>query len=477
MHADVTELRDFYATPLGQVVRRLLMPRLRARWTSVKGETIVGLGFATPYLGSFRRDGARVVALMPAAQGAIVWPREGGVLSVLVVFGPEARAESFASWLEDVWPEAKAAGVSRATFDKNVKGLTPDLSLPDLDLPGRGQKSDAGQAEFTKAPQDYLNRSYLMRLAETGRKLAAKHAAELGRIEREIGVDRYSLLAIWGRETAYGAAKDKLDAIRALATQAYTGRRKELFRSEFVLALKMIESGVPRQKMKSSWAGAMGLTQFLPSEYFLYATDFDGDRHIDIFGSVPDALASAARQLAGKGWVARQTWGYEVRVPEGSDCSLEGPTQERPLGEWAKLGFVRAGGKPWTPEQLALNAYLMSPAGGYGPTFLVLENFKVIRRYNTSDLYAVFVGHLADRISGAGDFEAAWGGVGPQRTHVVEEIQQRLQKLGGEAEKIDGKIGSNTRKVIGKYQRSNRLKVDCWPSEALLTHLRSVAQR
>lgn len=400
-----------------------------------------------------------------------------GALLALVIFGSAAHAESFTSFLEGLWPDAKAAGVSRTTFDKAIGGLKPDLSLPDLDLPGRAKTSSAGQAEFTKAPQDYLDRTYLARLAEGGRKLAARHAAALERIERETGVDRYSLLAIWGRETAYGAAKDKLDAISALATQAYTGKRKELFRNELVLALKMLESGVPRDKMKSSWAGAMGLTQFLPSEYFLYATDFDGDRRIDIFGSVPDALASAAKQLAGKGWAAHQTWGYEVGVPAGADCALEGPTQERPISEWAKLGFVRAGGKPWTREQQALNAYLMSPAGGYGPAFLVLENFKVIRRYNTSDLYAVFVGHLADRIAGGGDFEARWGGIGPQRTHVVSEIQERLQKLGAEVEKIDGKIGSNTRKVIGTYQRANQLKVDCWPSDALLSHLRSVAAR
>ncbi len=399
-------------------------------------------------------------------------------LGAAVLLGsPTARAEEFAKWLQGTWPDAQKAGVSRSTFDTATRGLTPDLSLPDLALPGREKTSAAGQAEFTKPPQDYLNRDYLARLAGTGRGLAAKHAATLERIEKAIGVDRYSLLAIWGRETAYGAAKDKLDAIRSLATEAWTGKRAGTFREEFILALKMLQDGVKREDMKSSWAGAMGLTQFLPSEYYKYAVDFDGDGRKDIFHSVPDALASAARQLEGKGWQRMQAWGYEIRIPEGSDCSLEGPTQERPLREWAKLGFKRASGQPWTEAQLGQTAYLMSPAGGYGPSFLVTQNFKVIRLYNTSDLYAVFVGHLGDRIAGGGDFVTGWGGAGPQRTHIVAEIQERLKALGAEVEKIDGKIGSNTRKVIGSYQRSKGLKVDCWPSEALLTHLRGVASR
>ncbi len=206
---------------------------------------------------------------------------------------------------------------------------------------------------------------------------------------------------------------------------------------------------MPRAKMRSSWAGAMGLTQFMPSEYFTHAHDLDGDGNTDIFNSIPDALASAARQLKGKGWVPGETWGYEVRLSPRTDCSLEGPTQARPIAEWAKLGVVRARGRPWTEKELGLEAYLMSPAGGYGPSFLVLENYKVIRLYNMSDLYAVFVGHLADRIAGGGDFETPWGGVAPQKTRTISEIQERLKAQGYEVEKIDGKVGSNTRKLIG----------------------------
>jgi lytic murein transglycosylase len=388
-----------------------------------------------------------------------------------------AQEANLKAWLEALWPEAEAAGVSRATFDKAFAGFKPDLKLPDLDLPGRPSNDASGQAEFTRAPADYLDRAYLTRLASEGRDLAAKHAGTLAKIEQELGVDRYSVLAIWGRETAFGHHKLPHDAINVVATQAYLGRRKDLFRIELIAALRMLEAGIPRSLMRASWAGAMGLTQFMPSEYFKHAHDLDGDGKMDIWHSVPDALGSAASQLKGKGWVAGQTWGYEVKLAPKADCAYEGPTQERPISEWAKLGLKRANGRPWTEAQLALSAYLMSPAGGYGPSFLVLENYKVIRRYNMSDLYAVFIGNLADRIAGGGDFVTPWGGTGPQKTKNIEEIQERLKGLGYDVEKIDGKVGSNTRKVIGLYERANNLKVDCWPSDAVLDHMRRTAAR
>lgn len=401
----------------------------------------------------------------------LLWP-------LIVCGAPSARADAaFRTFLDGLWPEAQAQGVSRATFDKQLANLQPDLKLPDLEIPGRAQSADKGQAEFTRPPSEYIKRDYIINLAAQGRALATKYDVALGKIEQEFGVDRYSVLAIWGRETAFGQHKLPHDAITVLATLACYGRRKEMFRNELIMALKMIEVGVPRARMKSSWAGAMGLTQFMPSEYFVHTHDMDGDGKIDIFNSVPDALASAARQLHGKGWVRGQTWGYEVRVPPAADCALEGPTQARPLSEWAKLGFTRAAGRKWSADQLAQEAYLMMPAGGYGPAFLVLENYKVIRRYNTSDLYAVFVGHLADRIAGGGDFETPWGAAAPQKTATIQEIQTRLKSAGYEVEKIDGKVGSNTRKIIGSYQRTAKIKVDCWPTDAVLAHLRQTASR
>lgn len=383
---------------------------------------------------------------------------------------PSARAESFEAFLSSLWPEAEAQGIHRATFDRAIAGLAPDFSLPDLDLPGKPKVDNSGQAEFTKTAADYIQKPYVEKLGAQGRAFFAEHKDALVRIEKATGVDPYILVAIWGRETAYGSYKLPHDAIRVLATLAYAGKRKDMFRTEFIAALKMLDQGIPREDMKSSWAGAVGLTQFMPTEYLKYADDGDGDGKADIWRSIPDALASAARQLEGKGWKRGVGWGYEVRTGEKADCALEGPPDERPIAKWAELGLKRADGKSFSASQLAEVAYLMSPAGTYGPQFLATENFKVIRLYNTSDLYALFVGHLSDRIRGGGDFTAPWASFAQPRTQTVHDLQVRLKALGYPMDKLDGKIGSNTRKQIGLYQRANGLKVDCWPSEAVLSH-------
>jgi len=390
---------------------------------------------------------------------------------------PARADDGFARFVSGLRPEALALGVSEATFDAAFAGLAPDLSLPDLRVPGRPTAKGRGQAEFVKPPQDYLKTSYLARLAVRGRVLRERHAATLARIEREIGVDRAALLAIWGRETAYGGYKPKHDAIRALATQAYVGRRKDFFRGELLSALRLLQDGMPRAKMRASWAGAMGLTQFLPSEVVKHGTDMDGDGKVDLFDSVPDALASAARQLKAKGWVLGLAWGYEVVLPAAERCALEGPPRRRTIAEWQRLGFKRVAGRTFPSATDAVEAYLMQPAGAYGPAFLVTENYRVIRRYNMSDLYAVFVGNLADRIAGGGDFVTPWSDPRQLATRDIEAVQRHLQESGHAAiDKVDGKIGSATRAEIGAYQIAAGITVDCWPTSGLLKHMRSVAR-
>ena len=209
------------------------------------------------------------------------------------------------------------------TFDKAFAGVEPDFSIPDLVLPGKVE--DKGQAEFTRTPAQYVNAAYLAKLADQGKALLVKHRDALEKIERELGVQRQFVLAIWGRETAFGAHRSPHYAVQVLATQAYAGRRKDMFRNELIHALKMLEDGIlTRETMKSSWAGAMGLTQFMPSEYYGLAYDLDGDGRKDIWNSVPDALASAANQLRYRGWVAGQSWAYEVRLPPEVTCRSEG---------------------------------------------------------------------------------------------------------------------------------------------------------
>jgi lytic murein transglycosylase len=378
--------------------------------------------------------------------------------------------EGYRRFLAELWPEAERLGIARATFERAFEGVEPDRSLPDLVLPGQEVK---GQPEFTRTPAQYLDGGYLGRLGEQGRTLLKQHAAHLAKIEQDLGVQRQFVLAIWGRETAFGSHRSNYYVIRALATQAYLGRRKDMFRSELLYALKMLQDGVrTRDNMTGSWAGAMGLTQFMPSEYYTVAYDLDGDGVKDIWGSTADALASAANQLRAKGWVPGQSWGYEVRLPPSIACLLEGPDNRRPLKDWVKLGVSRAVGA-FPADALEAPAFLLMPAGSYGPAFLALENFLVIKAYNMSDLYALFVGNLGDRIAGGQAFEAPWADLKQLSAVGIQEIQTGLKALGYEVAKIDGKAGMNTRALIGVYQKASNLKVDCWPTEAVVKHLRA----
>jgi lytic murein transglycosylase len=394
-------------------------------------------------------------------------------LGLVILGANHARADSaFSRFLESTWAEAQELGVSRATFDAAVRGLEPDLSLPDLAIPGRPEQPPPGQPEFVQTPAQYLREPTFDRLAARGKQLAAQYRDTLARIEKEFGVPGPVVLAIWARETDYGGYQLPHDAIRTLATQGFAGKRKDFFRNEFLHALKMLQDGTPRADMRSSWGGALGLTQFLPSEFYKYAVDFDGDGRADIWHSVPDALASAAKQLAGKGWQAGERWAYEVRAPQNADCSIGVPDIAIPIGEWLKRGFVPASGRKLSAAELAMSASLLQPEGTYGPSFLTPKNYYVIKDYNFSDLYVLFVGHLSDRIAGSRAFETPWSKNAQLKTTEVETMQKRLASVGLYQDKIDGKAGMLTRAALGAYQKKNGLKVDCWPTAAVLEHMK-----
>ena len=349
-----------------------------------------------------------------------------------------------------------------------MRGLEPDYSLPDLAIPGRPEKAAASSRNSCRRRRNICASRRFVRLAARGKQLAAQYRDTLKRIEREFGVSGNIVLAIWGRETDYGGYKLPHDAMRVLATQAYIGKRKDFFRNEFLHALKMLQDGVPRADMRSSWGGAMGLTQFLPSEFYKYGVDFDHDGRADIWHSVPDALASAAKQLAGKGWRAGERWGYEVRAPKNADCTLGVPEVTMPIGDWLKRGFTPARGRKLSASERATPASLLQPEGSYGPSFLAPKNYFVLKEYNYSDLYVLFVGQLSDRIAGGQPFETPWSKNAQLRTGEVEEMQKRLTALGLYHDKVDGKAGMLTRAALGAYQKNNGLKVDCWPTAAVL---------
>jgi lytic murein transglycosylase len=385
-----------------------------------------------------------------------------------------AADPAFTQWLATLWPQAQGMGISRATFDLATRSLEPDLTLPDLDLPGRPASAAPSQPEFVQTPADYIKEASIARLAEEGRKLAAEYRPTLAGIERQFGVPGNVLLAIWGRETDFGRERQSgKNAVRVLATQAYYGKRKDFFRQEFLLALKMLEDGVKLADMGSSWGGAMGLTQFLPSEFYKYGVDFEGTGRPDIWHSVPDALASAAKQLVDKGWQSGIRWAYEVHAPPDVDCTRAVPEVTQPVGEWLKRGYTTAYGRKPNAAELAAPASLLLPEGTYGPAFLTLKNYYVIKEYNFSDLYVLFVGHLSERLSDPRPFEMPWSKGTQLKTAEVEAMQRTLTRLGLYADKLDGKAGMLTRAALGAYQKANGLKVDCWPTAALLASMQA----
>ena len=282
------------------------------------------------------------------------------------------------------------------------------------------------------------------------------------------------MLAIWGRESGFGTAKIPYDAFEVLGTKAFLATRKEMFRAEVLAALEMIQRGlVSRKAMKSSWAGALGQPQFLPTSFLKHAVDFDGDGRADIWNSAPDTLASIANYLVGYGWVKGRDWGFEVTVPQDVSCVHEGPDRGRPISDWAALGIARVNGKPFPAGEAQAEGFLLMPAGRNGPAFIVTPNFYVLKEYNESDLYALFIGHSADRIAhGDKSFAAGWGKVDGLYRSDIAALQRGLEKLGYDVGSADGLPGFKTRRSIGDWQARSGHAPTCFPDREMVEALR-----
>ena len=353
--------------------------------------------------------------------------------------------------------------------------MKPKLDLPDLVMPGQKPKpaDDQHQAEF-RSPGAYFAENTVRGVSSGGRaRSGGDNADVLARIEKQTGVPRGIVLAIWGRESGFGAAKIPYNAIEVLGTKAFMSTRKEMFRNEILAALKMVEQGVPIAAMKSSWAGALGQPQFLPSSFLAHAVDGDGDGRVDIWKSDADTLASIGNYLKHYGWVPGREWGFEVTVPAGVSCALEGPDRGKPISEWQALGVSRVGGKDFPAHEKRQQGFLMMPAGRNGPAFVVTPNFYVLKAYNESDLYALFVGHAADRIT-AGDrrFEAGWSDVGGLKRGDVAAMQRALEAKGYDVGGADGLAGFKTRRSIGDWQAKAGQAPTCFPEASMVRALR-----
>lgn len=401
------------------------------------------------------------------------------LLAVFLLAAPASAAkvdDLFRQWLaSDLWPEAKQQGISRETFDAAFAGVKPNLELPDLVMPGEKAKTPKKQhqAEFG-SPGNYFAEKTIGAVATGGRARAGKLADTLAAVEQRFGVPRGVVLAIWGRESGFGSAKIPHDAFTVLGTKAFMATRKEMFRTELLAALEMLERGyVTRAGMKSSWAGALGQPQFLPSSFLKHAVDMDGDGKRDIWNSTADTLGSIANYLKNYGWVKGRDWGFEVTVPDSVSCALEGPDQGKRISDWGAMGITRVNGKPFPAREAKAEGFLLMPAGRSGPAFIVTPNFYVLKEYNESDLYALFVGHAADRIVG-GDrtFTASWGKVGGLYRSDIAGMQRSLEKAGYDVGGADGLPGFKTRRSIGDWQARNGMAPTCFPDTGVVKALK-----
>jgi lytic murein transglycosylase len=363
-----------------------------------------------------------------------------------------------------VVPAARQAGVSQSTLDRELRGLTPDTSLPGLVGPGgKGAPPKVNfQAEF-RSPARYFRDNQFNALVPGGRRLMQKHASTLQKIEARYGVPKRIILAIWARESGYGGAKIPHDAVRVLATRAFMGQRADFFKGELIAALQILQTGdVSRKTLRSSWGGAMGQPQFLPSSYLKYAVDFDGDGRRNIWTSEVDTMASIANYLAKHGWVSGRDWGYEVRLPNTISCTREGPDNRQPISRFVAEGVTRVSGHPFPNHEINQPGNILLPAGRYGPAFIATENFYVIKEYNESDTYALFVGHLADRYGSNKSFVGDWKPMKDTTRGAVRNLQLRLEGDGHDVGGADGLIGFKTRRSIGKDQEKNGFFATCW---------------
>ncbi len=398
--------------------------------------------------------------VLAAAGFRVLW----GIVMVVALCGIApggvslALAESPAEFVEQLWPEARALGVSRQNFNDALAGFSPDPKVTAL---------TKKQSEFVRPIWSYIDGALSKARVDRGQRQVQQWGKTIAMIEKVYGVPRAVFLGIWGMESNFDSHSGNTPTIRALATLAYERYRGDFFRQELLQALVMVEEDhLDPAMMVGSWAGAMGQTQFMPSSYRKYAVDYDRDGIRNIWSSVPDSLASTANYLRQHGWEPGLPWGFEVILPEGFSYK----NYRHDFVTWSKLGVRRADNR--TMPQRG-EARLFAPAGRRGPVFLLTGNFDVIKEYNTSDAYALGVALLGERLTGATPLHTSWPRNEATLTHDQRvEVQRRLATLGFYDGKIDGKHGTGTREAVRQFQLKTGLTADGYADVDLLNALR-----
>lgn len=372
-------------------------------------------------------------------------------------------AEEFQAWLDGFKATAKGRGISQATLDNALSGTSFISRVIEL---------DRRQPEFTMTFWQYIGKTISDKRIARGREMLKTHAKLLQRVEDKYGVPPRFLVAFWGLESNFGDYTGSFSLIGSLATLAFDARRSKFFTEQLLAALEVIDRGDIDPDVKSSWAGAMGNTQFIPTTYRAYAIDFDGDGRRDLWRSLPDVFASSANYLSQAGWRKEETWGREVRLPKSFDYGLNGLGKKLKLKEWQAMGVRRADGRDLPVADF--DASLILPAGADGPAFLVYQNYRTILVWNRSILYALAVGHLADRLIGAPPLVAKKPSNDKALSRSdMKDIQRLLGQKGFDAGTPDGIAGSMTRGAIKAYQQSKGLPADGHPDSRLLDDLRN----
>lgn len=371
---------------------------------------------------------------------------------------------AFEQWKTQFRARALAAGIPASVTDRALEsaGFLPDVIA-----------RDRRQTEFTRTLEDYLNIAVSPERLAGGRAALQRHGATLRAIEARYGVEAEVITAIWGLESRYGTERGDIPVLSAVSTLAFEGRRGAFFESQLIAALRILQRGdTSISNLRGSWAGAMGHTQFIPTTYQEYAVDFTGNGRRDIWAEDPsDALASAANYLARSGWQRGQPWGIEVRLPDGFDASLAGRGNNRPVSGWTGLGIRDMDGRPVRDHGPAA---LLLPDSPRGPAFLIFRNFTALLRYNNSEFYVIGIGHLSDRLRGAGPIR---GNFQPDRFGLRlgerQEMQRLLTRAGFDTQGADGVIGPNSEAAIRSWQQARAQPVTGQPSRTMLEQLRA----
>jgi membrane-bound lytic murein transglycosylase B len=372
-----------------------------------------------------------------------------------------SQQAAFRGFIETLWRLAEARGVSRPTFDSAFAGVAFDPTVV----------ANAGsQPEFVRPIWDYVTSALSADRIQRGRDKARSETLWLARAKDLYGVDDAVILGVWGLETDFGGFAGSSSIIRSLASLAYIHFQGDYFRDELLAALVILEEGdIAPSLMRGSWAGAMGQTQFMPSSYLAYAVAFQRHDRRDIWTSEADAIGSTANYLAKHGWTKDLPWGFEVRLPAKFALTGADSSSPAPFSSFAARGVTRADGSPLPASG---DGRLLILAGLNGPVFLVTSNFDAIKTYNNSTAYALSVGLLGDAVSGRPGLAAQW----PTRDHPltaaqIQKLQTKLQRMGYDVGKIDGKIGDTLRSAVSAYQERNGLPPDGYANQALFSRV------